>query len=362
MNIFNKFLNMFKLENTEEMDYKQKISSGELAPDEQTIYFKNGKLYKVYPSDEESWYDARYLVSDGILYDLENSSDIKKIPIPHFDLPDSFEGYGVTGSLDYVLRMKAGNLRKKGLTSESDECYRKAIDLMQASGIPYDEKTYLYFAKDLLREGRFEESEKEEKRIHKIYKDIQRKQAYPYDSLSQKLFFHDLNQCKIFQIDYIEIFYDGACCSECATYHGRVYCISGKDKRFPKLPDFIKRTGKVCDECCTMARPFRFPDYDTIGYRGEDVDAIKISNRPFKEDDRNDLERANYLESKKKKELNNRPYISNDEKTYYHIKYAMPEIAPKSFNGYMRMKNSKSKNFIKIVEEAKKKGIEISTD
>lgn len=363
MNIFDTLLDKFKLESTRSIEeHNQELSNDNTIQNGKTIYFNNGMMYKVYPTDGNGWYDARYLVSDGVMYDLENVKDLRRIVVPKFGLFDVMAGYGVTGSLDYVMRMKAGNLRKKGLVSESDECYRKAIDLMQASGISYDEKTYLYFAKDLLREGRFEESEEEEKRIHKIYKEIQRKQAYPYDTLSQKLFFHDLNQCKLFKIDYLEIFYDGACCSKCATYHGRVYCISGRDKRFPKLPEFVKKTGKVCDECHTMARPFYFPDYNTIDYRGEELDAITISNRPFIEDDRNDLERKNYLELKKKNEFNNRPYISNDEKTYYRIKYAIPEIAPKSFNGYMRMKNSKSKNFIKIVEEAKKQGIHIKID
>ena len=34
-------------------------SSSDDVPDAQTIYFKNGEMYKVYPTDKESWYDAR---------------------------------------------------------------------------------------------------------------------------------------------------------------------------------------------------------------------------------------------------------------------------------------------------------------
>ena len=41
-------------------------------------------MYKVYPTDKESWYDARYLVSDGVKYDLENLDDLKRIPVPKF--------------------------------------------------------------------------------------------------------------------------------------------------------------------------------------------------------------------------------------------------------------------------------------
>lgn len=135
-------------------------------PNAQTVYFKNGKMYKVYPSDKESWYDAKYLVSDGKTYDLENVEDIKRIPIPKFNIyDDMMEGYGVTGSLDYVIRMKAGNARRNGLVEESNELYRKSIILMKHSGIGYDISNYLYLAKDLLREGKFEESEEEELRV-----------------------------------------------------------------------------------------------------------------------------------------------------------------------------------------------------
>lgn len=136
-------------------------------PDAQTIYFKKGRLYKVHPTDKESWYDARYLVSDRKMYDLENINDIQKIPIPDFpclndDDYDMMNGYGITGSLDYVIEMKARNARRKGLIAESNELYKKAIVLMKHSGVPYPLSKYLYIAKELLRECKFEQSEKAE--------------------------------------------------------------------------------------------------------------------------------------------------------------------------------------------------------
>ena len=60
-------------------------SSSDDVPDAQTIYFKNGEMYKVYPTDKESWYDARYLVSDGVKYDLENLDDVKVMQIYTID-------------------------------------------------------------------------------------------------------------------------------------------------------------------------------------------------------------------------------------------------------------------------------------
>ena len=141
----------------------------------QTLYFKNGQLYKII-GDQDNWYDPKYIVSDGKMFDMESEIGINSIQIPKcFLTPDSMEGYGATGSLDYVVRMKAANLRAKGLIAESDACYRKAIVLMRASGIPYDMTPYLYFAKDLLREGRFDESEAEEEKIYKMFKTSRKK-------------------------------------------------------------------------------------------------------------------------------------------------------------------------------------------
>lgn len=205
----------------------------------QTVYFRKGAMYKVLHGDPDSWYDARYLVSDGVLYDLESKEDLQRIVIPDFGFNDCMEGYGVTGSLDYVVRMKAARLREKGMIPESDACYRKSIELMHKSGIGYDMTPYLYFAKDLLREGRFEESEIEEEKIYRLF-----------------------NTTK------------SAVCSD---------------------PEF-------------------------------------------------------------------RPYITQEDREYYRLKYAAPESAPKSISGYTRMKRANSANFQKLLKVAHFHGIEIIMD
>ena len=46
----------------------------------------------MYPTDKESWYDARYLVSDGVKYDLENLDDLKRIPVPKFPAHQNIMG------------------------------------------------------------------------------------------------------------------------------------------------------------------------------------------------------------------------------------------------------------------------------
>ena len=51
-----------------------------------------------------------------------------------------------------------------------------------------------------------------------------------------------------------------------------------------------------------------------------------------------------------------------DKEEYHRIVKAIPEIAPKSFGAYRRMKNSKTKNFMKIVDAAKQAGIVIDLE
>ena len=137
--------------------------------DGQALFFKDGQLYKII-GNQDNWYDPKYIISNGRQYNMESLSDIESMVAPTFIFKDWMSGYGITGSLDYIVRMKAENLRSKGLIAESDSCYRKAIDLMQKSGVPYDMTPYLYFAKDLLKEGRFAESEEEEEKIYKLFK------------------------------------------------------------------------------------------------------------------------------------------------------------------------------------------------
>lgn len=45
-----------------------------------------------------------------------------------------------------------------------------------------------------------------------------------------------------------------------------------------------------------------------------------------------------------------------DKQDYDWLCEYLPELAPKSFSGYRRMKNTNSKNYLKIVEEALNNG------
>lgn len=128
-------------------------------------------------------------------------------------------------------------------------------------------------------------------------------------------------------------------------YRGRVFSISGSDTRFPVLPeDFWETRLSACSFIWGISEPL-YCDPDRI---------IAFSNRPFI-DNRGNIEKAAYekyaSEMRLKKET---------EKEYFWILKHLPRIAPKSLNGYSRMKNSNSKNFQKIRKMAMEKGLEFA--
>lgn len=367
MKLFDKILDVFKLESTKEMERSSGIRDNDIIPDGQTVYFRNGKMYKVHPTDKESWYDARYLVSDGILYDLEDLDSIHSIKVPTFDMPDPFSGYGTTGSLDYVLRMKAGNLFNRNEKELCSACLWKATELMFANKyMGWQKKDF-----DRLVSWHYElgmpwmaEKAKEYLKSHKKYTE----NSFDYGAKEIKT--SVLENCRKFGIDLVAFHdYGSGCCSECAKYRGRVYSISGRNRTFPKLPKYVKEHGNFHPGCrCTMSS---FSEYeDEIFYKGKRVNAKKASKRPWK-DDRDEREKQLYedylkrMENQKTEEARLEEYSikrGRDRKEYEAILKSFPSAAPKSLTGYRRMKTMRSKNFMKLYDMAKEKGIKIVLD
>jgi hypothetical protein len=234
------------------------VNNNEVSPptDEQTIYFKNGKMYKVYPSDEDSWYDARYLVSDGILYDLENVEDVMSIPTPSFNnQEDHMEGYGVTGSLDYVIRMKAGKMYNANRKELCSACLWKSTELMFANpSIAWSKTDYNRLIYWHLEMGMEEEANKARDYLSS-HKECTEN---PFNLTALKIKDSVLSKQKLLGEDLVAFNYFGdGCCELCSKMNGRVYSISGRSKCFPKLPEYVKKHGNFHSGCrCSMSGIF----------------------------------------------------------------------------------------------------------
>ena len=316
------------------------------------------------PDDNSNWSDARFLVSDGILYDLDIVEDIQRIPVPDFSSSSSsFEGYGVTGSLDYVLRKKAGSLHNRNEKLLCSACLWKATEMMfENPSIGWSKKDYdrlIFWHNDL---GMFDEAKKAEEYLNRRSASIKEqddvvKERNAETIRTQKRFRHDL----VSMNDY-----GTGCCPECAPYRGRVYSISGKSKTFPPLPHYFAKHYNFHPGCTCMISSY--DDYmGTVYFQGIQVDAKASSRRPWK-DDRSPIEVERYHLRQQQHEKAERERESWEQHTlrrgqnrieFEAIQKAFPNLAPKSLTGYARMKNGRTKNFLKIASLAKEQGIEI---
>ncbi len=88
-------------------------------------------------------------------------------------------------------------------------------------------------------------------------------------------------------LDYICV-ENRPCCEKCAPFVKRYYNLSGKDSRFPKLPNFFLSAENV-NHCDINFYPVDRVIIDTFIETQDRGDIVAISNRPFV-DDRNERE------------------------------------------------------------------------
>ena len=111
-----------------------------------------------------------------------------------------------------------------------------------------------------------------------------------------------LNLAKEYGTDLIEVSVHGSPCEECAKYQGRIYSISGNDKRFPKYPDWL--LSNACPyNCGLMSYPFIEGISEPTYING---DVIEVSNRPFIDD--RTPEQIAVFEARRDKILKERQY------------------------------------------------------
>ncbi|MDE5946332.1 MAG: phage minor capsid protein [Oscillospiraceae bacterium] len=120
-------------------------------------------------------------------------------------------------------------------------------------------------------------------------------------------------------------------CNYCAIFQGRVYSISGKDKRFPPLSTvFSDGYMNTHPNCSHVVVPY----IEELKSPEELEKALERSNEPFK-DNRSDKEKSLYTEQQTK---NRR--MRSDRSQYERYKAKLKDDAPKTFSAFRRIKNS----------------------
>lgn len=317
------------------------------------VYYERGQVVRVSPAPSKSYYESREIinaattiVSDGVRYDLTNRDSIYSIKVPQYTLAHSnphAQDLGVTGYLDYVLRMHAGFLWNKHDFSLAMACLEKACQLMLYSSIGWQRKDFYRVVDWYIELGRFKKA--------KRWKDwIDRNTDAPED-LPIIAFKHTLASCEYLEIDLVEVGDLGGMCEVCAKYRNRIYSLSGKTLKYPKFPsDF-------CFSCGLGVSPFvdgvMEPTFKCIS-------KCLHSRRPFR-DDRTKEEKENYIEIQKRRdETKYKERTANlNHIIYYWFKPLFPNEFPKSVGGFSRMRNSNSKNYQKLMAMVQSKGYKI---
>lgn len=152
-------------------------------------------------------------------------------------------------------------------------------------------------------------------------------------------------------------------CEVCAQYQGRVYALTreaanGKYKgpggellRFPLLYETALVHGYETIHPNCRHRFSILPA--AVFSRKELSELSRNSMQPF-EDTRSDAERAEYNQIKLDEAIS-----QQDKESYDYLREYHPQIAPKSFGGYRRMKNLKSKKYLEIYEIAMRNGFDL---
>lgn len=221
--------------------------------DTQYLVFENGQMKKVVPKETENdgWYDAKYIVSDGKPYNLEDVKSVLSIKVPAFSLSDCMSGYGVTGSLDYVIRMKAGNLQNRKEYELCSACLWKSTELMFSNYYGgWDEEAFYRIVQYHIEMGMFEEAEKAEKYVYDNLKDtlyykevlpeIKKNPAY-IDKHNKFLKTNELRK------EYYYIFYNFHDISP-KSFSGYSRMKNGKTKKFEELKLRLKERGFIIKE------------------------------------------------------------------------------------------------------------------
>lgn len=156
---------------------------------------------------------------------------------------------------------------------------------------------------------------------------------------------------KFLGTDLIEVGDSNVCCEKCAAYRKRIYSLSGKDRRFPTLPDDFHT------DCGLFPTPFVEGVMETT-FSCRNL--VRYSNRPFKDDrTREEKERHDAWVASRNAEIEDEKRKEHNRTEFSWLEEHLPELCPKSLSGYSRMKSSNSKNFQTIVEKAKELGYEI---
>lgn len=174
-------------------------------------------------------------------YDMETLDGINSIPVP---AKNYNTGDWTKDCIYYVLQRKATEHKRNKRLDLAIACLRKSNALSDyEKRPPLLEKDYLRLVKYLRLNGENDAADIEEQRIYSLHPEFKDKRISNLLQISNVL-----NKCKYYKSDLVYIT-TNSYCPACSKYNRKVFSISGKSKKYPKLPDVIVRQGGGCSNC-----------------------------------------------------------------------------------------------------------------
>ncbi len=277
-----------------------------------------------------------------IKYNLDFIEGIQSIKIPKYKPIKGVQA--PTDNIEYILQRKATEHKRNGKMNLAIACLRKSNEIFPYSNFIWSPKDYLRLVEFLKDAGKFDEARVEQARIEAFFQS---------NNLSENVFEKILSDCKLLGTDLVEMQDNNPnVCGECSKYQKRIFTISGKNKQFPVLPDYLKLNLPEHAYCFNSLYPYNL-NISTLtwGYVGN---LVTWSNRPFI--DERTIEQKEYF----KKWVSENEQEIIDRKNFDFLREYFPTIAPKSFGGYRRMKNLQSEKYITLNKSAKNEGIDLN--
>lgn len=174
-------------------------------------------------------------------YDLDSIEGIEKIKVPKYPPLKGLES--PVNNIEYILQRKATEHKKNGKMALAIACLKKSNELMDFSNFSYSEKDYVRYIKYLRTDGQNDLADAEEQKLYAKHPEFKDRRI---SNLA------GINECLKKQHEWkndLVIVDTNNKCAICKKYNKKIYSISGKNKKFPKLPSEITQTGGFCPNC-----------------------------------------------------------------------------------------------------------------
>lgn len=174
-------------------------------------------------------------------YDMDTLEGINSIPIP---AKNYNTGDPTKDCIYYVLQRKATEHKKNGKMDLAIACLRKSNQLSDYEPRPLLlEKDYLRLVKYIRLTGNNALADAEEINIYLKHPEFKNKCVSNLPKIKESI-----NKNKSWGNDLV-IVNTSPSCPVCSKYNNKIYSISGKSRKYPKLPPEITQYGGFCPNC-----------------------------------------------------------------------------------------------------------------